>query len=539
MACPSPNDQEIMLSFAPQQILSRFHFPRLLSFVSVAALFILSGLSCQVDEPKTPPNFLFYIADDLSPFTDSQRVPAFQHIGTRGVTFTHAFSNAPSCTPARGILLTGQPLWHLREGSTLFGALPADLPVFPLMLEEAGYFVGHTGKAWGPGSLEAGGWPKVLNPVGASYQDLKIEPGPDGMSNVDYAANFEAFLADRPAERPFFFWYGSHEPHRRFKQGQGLAAGKSLSDATVPASLPDHEVIRNDILDYDIEVEYANDHFARMIETLEERGELENTVVIVTSDHGMPFPRAKATGLYDDATHIPLMVAGPGITGAGRTATDFVGLMDLGPTMLELAGIAPPPTMLGASLVPQLSSPENGRIDASRDHIVMALERHTIARPDYLGYPMRAIRTDDFLLVHNFEPDRWPAGDPDFTSIHQGFFGDIDAGPAKDFIIEIADDPNLATYHQLATARRPQFELFDVKNDPGQLNNLYGQPAFQEIVEDLNQRLTTYLKQQRDPRAFGLSPWDQNRYYFGDLIELMAEGDPDRWNIPLTDPARD
>ena len=468
----------------------------------------------------------------MSPFSESQQIPAFRRIGEEGVTFTHAFTNAPSCTPARGILLTGQPLWNLREGGTLFGALPADLPVFPLRLEEAGYVIGHTGKAWGPGSLAAGGWTEERNPVGTPYQDIKLDPAPDGMTNVNYAANFEAFMAKRPVGKPFFFWYGSFEPHRRFRAGQGLEAGKSLEEAVVPLSMPDHEVIRNDILDYDIEVEFADSHFGQMIAILEEQGELENTIIVVTSDHGMPFPRAKATGLYDDATRIPFMISGPGITGGGRTVSDFVGLMDLGPTVLELADIEPFQSMVGTSLVPQLISNKNGRIDRLRDHIVLALERHTIARPNYLGYPMRAIRTDNYLLVHNYEPDRWPAGDPDYQSIHQGIFGDIDAGPAKDFIIDIAADPDLEKYHFLATAKRPEFELFDVNSDPGQLVNLASEAKYEPIVDSLLNVLEGYLKDQKDPRAFGLSPWDQNRYYFGDLIEQMEEGDPDRWTMP-------
>ena len=508
------------------------HIRSIAFYFCIGVLLLVNGFACTPPEEHPSPNFLFYIADDMSPFTESQDIPAFRRIGSEGVTFSHAFTNAPSCTPARGILLTGQPFWNLREGSTLFGALPVDLEVFPLILEEAGYFVGHTGKAWGPGSLEAGGWVPGSNPVGVPYQDMKLDPAPDGMTNVDYASNFDAFLADWSGESPFFFWYGSFEPHRRFNPGQGLASGKSLEDAAVPASMPDHELIRSDILDYDIEVEYANDHFAHMINSLEERGVLENTIIFVTSDHGMPFPRAKATGLYDDATRIPLMVSGPGIAGGGRTVTDFVGLMDLGPTILELSGIVRPEPMEGRSLAPQLTSSASGRIEEARSHIVLALERHTIARPDYLGYPMRALRTDDYLFVHNYEPDRWPAGDPDYDSIHQGVFGDIDAGPAKEFIKEIADDPEWAEYHRLATARRPRYELFDLAKDPGQLSNVAGNSEYKAVVDSLNGLLNTFLRANGDPRAFGMSPWDENTYYFGELPEAMKEGDKSRWELP-------
>ena len=499
----------------------------LITFVVVAGL----GFSCNTPTEKEPVNFLFYIADDMSPFAESQKIPGFRRIAEQGVTFSQAYTNAPSCTPARGVLLTGLPMWKLREGSTLFGALPADLPVFPLLLEEAGYFVGHTGKAWGPGSLAAGGWADDVNPVGRAYQDIKIEPQPAGMSNVDYAANFEAFISEKPADQPFFFWYGSFEPHRRFEAGQGLASGKTLDDAYVPASMPNHEVIQNDILDYDIEVEHADNHFSRILAKLEAIGELENTVIIVTSDHGMPFPRAKATGLYDDATRIPLMFSGPGISGNSRVVSDFVGLMDLAPTILDLAGLPQPEGMVGQSIKPQLNAEANGRLDQTRDHMILALERHTIARPDYKGYPMRAIRTDDHLLVHNYEPTRWPAGDPDYISIHQGIFGDIDAGPAKDFIIDIANNPELAEFHTWATAQRPEYELFDLSSDPAQLVNVAGDSKYLTVRDSLNTLLDGYLKSNGDPRAFGKSPWDENIYYFGDLPDTMPAPDPNRWDL--------
>ena len=501
-----------------------------LQFVVVCVL--CTGVQCaQPEERPQPPNILFYIADDMSPFTESQAIPAFRALEAQGVSFKNAFTNAPSCTPARGILLTGQHLWDLREGGTLFGALPASLPVFPLLLEEAGYWVGHTGKAWGPGSLEAGGWEADKNPVGAAFQNQKIQPPPAGMSAVDYAGNFEVFLDQKPAGSPFFFWYGSYEPHRRFEAGLGVGAGKSLDQAVVPPSLPDHPVIRNDILDYDVEVEHADQHLGKMLRYLEERGELENTLVVVTSDHGMPFPRAKATGLYDDATRIPLIISGPGVFGQARDVSDFVGLMDIGPTLLEYAGLAPPSVMKGQSFLPQLMSTEQGWIDADREHIVLALERHTLARPGHVGYPMRAIRTTDYLLVHNYESDRWPAGDPDYVSIHQGFFGDIDAGPAKDLLMDQRDDPDIRPYFDWATGKRPAMELFDLSTDSAQLTNLAAYPTYASVKDSLYALLNTFLLEARDPRAYGRSPWDANPYYFEDKWEEFPAHDASRWTI--------
>ena len=465
----------------------------------------------------------------MSPFTAIQDIPAFRSIEERGVTFSNAFTNAPSCTPARGIILTGQHLWDLREGGTLFGALPVDLPVFPLLLEDAGYVVGHTGKSWGPGSLAAGGYEEGHHPVGTPYQAHNLDPTPEGMSANDYAANFKAFMADRASGQPFFFWYGSFEPHRQFRWEQGIEGGKKLADVEVPASMLDNDLMRKDILDYDVEVEHADRHLGRMVAHLEELGELEHTIVIVTSDHGMAFPRAKATGLYDDATHVPLLIAGLGVQNGGRTVTDFATLMDLPATILDLAGVNVPEDMLGISLKTQLETSQSGRIDPSRDFMVSAIERHTLARPNDLGYPMRSIRTDDYLLVHNYEPDRWPAGDPDFESVHQGIFGDIDRSPAKAFLIENQEDPEVAPYFEWATSRRPEFELFDLAEDPAQLNNVASQPAYAWVVDSLNTKLNAYLESYQDPRFFGKSPWDQNPYYFQDYHERAAGADPDRW----------
>ena len=217
--------------------------------------------------------------------------------------------------------------------------------------------MGHTGKGWGPGTLAEG---ITRNPAGPEWNERK-SPTPRGISDRDYAANFADFLEARSPGQPFFFWYGAHEPHRSYARGLGARPGKSLQDVEVPGFLPDTLEVRSDLLDYFAEIEWFDAQLARILATLEEAGELANTLVIVTSDNGMPFPRAKSN-LYDYGTRVPLAVAWRDRIPGGRLVTDFVTLAELAPTILEAAGIRAPTTMLERSLLSVLTSHAEGRV---------------------------------------------------------------------------------------------------------------------------------------------------------------------------------
>src|SRR5690606_24047948 len=126
----------------------------------------------------------------------------------------------------------------------------------------------------------------------------------------------------------FCFWYGASEPHRAFEKGSWKKAGKSLDDIVVPPFLPDTTEVRADIADYLVEIEHFDLHLQRILETLAEAGELDNTLVIVTSDNGMAFPRAKAN-CYEDGIHMPLAIRWGDRARAGRTVDDLIGFVDL------------------------------------------------------------------------------------------------------------------------------------------------------------------------------------------------------------------
>src|SRR5262249_22243466 len=180
-----------------------------------------------------------------------------------------------------------------------------------------------------------------------------------GIGRNDYAKNFEAFLKQRPKDRPFCFWMGFSEPHRPYERNSGVRLGKKLEDVKVPAYLPDTPIVRGDLADYGVEVEYADGHIGRTLQALEAAGELENTLVLVTSDHGMPFPFVKGQ-IHEDGFHLPLAMRwGKGIK-PGRVVEDFVNVRDFAPTYLELAGLPVHKQITGKSLVSILRSEKSG-----------------------------------------------------------------------------------------------------------------------------------------------------------------------------------
>ncbi|VGO18805.1 hypothetical protein SCARR_00858 [Pontiella sulfatireligans] len=172
---------------------------------------------------------------------------------------------------------------------------------------EAGYHAGLTGKGWGPGSYAT-----EHNPAGPSFDKIKLKPPFKGIKTIDYAANFAAFLDGKPAGEPFCFWLGTYEPHRGYEKDSWKKEGMKLEDAIVPPFFPDNDTVRGDLLDYALEVQWFDRHLGLAVEALEERGLLDNTLIIATSDHGMPFPRIKGQ-LYDEGFHVPMIAYWKGV----------------------------------------------------------------------------------------------------------------------------------------------------------------------------------------------------------------------------------
>ncbi len=472
-------------------------------------------LACGASDTSSRPNILLVYSDDQSyphasilgdPVVST---PAFDRVAREGVILTHSFTACPSCTPSRSALLTGRQIWRIGEAGVLYGTLPPEYPLFTHLLEDSGYHVGYVGKPWAPGDWQAGGLRR--HPIGTEYRE-RLEPDPPvGIDTRDYAANFEGFLGARPDGAPFFFFFGATEPHRDFEPGLGERSGLDPSAVRVPPYLPDAPEVRSELLDYYYEIEHYDRHLGRMLDRLEAIGELNNTLVVVTSDNGMPFTRTKAT-LYDSGTRMPAAVRWGSRIAAGRRVDDIVSHIDLAPTFLDAAGLPPVETHDGRSLVPLLEAEGSGRLDPSRDRALTGMERHTWCRPAGATYPMRAIRTHDYLYIRNFEPERWPSGGPEFISSNKAPHGDVDDGPFKDFMLRPETRERFPVQFDLAFGKRPGEELYDCRSDPDQMVNLAGDPDHESVRAALAARLEDELRRGGDPRVAGRDPWQEYPY---------------------------
>ena len=465
--------------------------------VRAAVVFILlacATLAFNAQTPPKQPNILLAIADDWSwPHAGAYgdptvKTPVFDRIAREGVLFTRAFAAAPSCTPSRAALLTGRYPHELEEGGNLHGFLPEKFPVYTDLLERAGYYVGHTRKGWGPGRFEPGG--RSRNPAGPVFKD------------------FDTFVRGRAPGRPFAFWFGSQDPHRPYEEGSGAASGIDLASIRVPAFLPDTPEVRRDLADYYFEVQRFDRELGEIIERLRALGELDNTLVVVTADNGMPFPRAKAN-VYDGGARLPFAMRWPGRAKAGLVADAFINLSDLAPTFLEAASVKPAASMSARSLLPIAA----GASSPGRDNVFIERERHAHVRRGNLSYPVRAVRTADWLYVRNMRPDRWPAGDPEMV-FSVGPYGDIDGGISKTQMLERRSDPAIAKFFAWATAKRPAEELYDLRADPDQLNNVAGDPGRAAVKAQLRHMLDEWMRTTGDPRAMTDDDrWDRYPYY--------------------------
>lgn len=453
-------------------------------------------------ERRKPANILFCIADDaghMSAYgTPWVHTPSFDRVAHEGILFENAYTCNSKSAPSRAAIITGRNSWQLKEACNHWAEFPAEFKSYPEVLADNGYYVGCTGKGWGPGvANDTQG--KKRNITGKMYNTKKLLPPTKSISNVDYASNFEEFMKDRPKDRPFCFWYGSLEPHRDYEYGSSLRAGKQIQQIdSVPSYWPDNNIVRTDMLDYALEVEHFDTHLGRILKTLEEAGELDNTIIIVTSDHGMPFPRCKGQEYYH-SNHIPMAVMWKDvIVKPGRKADEYISVIDVAPTLLEVAGVdlseSGMQPITGRSFTDIL---QNKKSDIDRDFVMIGKERHDVGRPDDQGYPIRGLIRGDYLYLKNFETDRWPAGNPE-----TGYMN-VDGGPTKTEILKARRNPKTAHYWQWSFGKRDAEELYDIKKDPNCMIDLAKKPEYESRKREMEKEMTARLVEQEDPRMFG------------------------------------
>jgi arylsulfatase A-like enzyme len=335
--------------------------------------------------------------------------------------------------------------------------------------------------------------------------------------------NFNACLAARKPDQPFCYWFGATNVHRKWIAGSGKKQWNIDPDSLkgkMPPFLADVPEVREDLADYFGEAQAFDAGLGVLLKRLEEIGELDNTLVVVSGDHGAPgFPHGKCN-LYDFGSSVSLAICGAGTHG-GRVVDDLITLPDLAPTFLELGGVAVPANMTGRSLVSILRSDKQGQIDPQRTAVYIGRERHVeSAREGFLPYPQRAIRTHDYLYIINFKPDRNPLGDPyrldsdnpptseQITEDTRVTIPDEDSGPAKAWLIGQRNNPQWQALYQLAYGKRPREELYDLKSDPHEVKNVAADPKYAATRAALEQRLLAELKRTGDPRLI-----DDGRFF--------------------------
>tara|TARA_R110002049_G_scaffold309298_2_gene520492 strand:+ start:15302 stop:16882 length:1581 start_codon:yes stop_codon:yes gene_type:complete len=490
---------------------------------------LLTGCVSKSNQNKRP-NILFVISDDQSyPHTsffgsNFINTPGFDRIAKEGVYFTNCYAGSPGCAPSRSALVTGRHHWQNEQSGQHGSSWMKKHVPFIDEIEANGYLVGRTGKGVDPFQYARNEndslWRKE-NAGGPAYNNVSYKENSDdkfasGIANNNYAENFKYFIEKSKDDKPFFFWFGSHEPHRSFEKGSWKKMGKKLEDAEVPEFLPDNEEIRGDLLDYAVEIEWFDSHLQKMLDYLEDIGELDNTIVIVTSDNGMAFPRAKAN-CYEYGVHVPMAIRYPKEIKGGKINNTPIGFIDIAPTILEVAQTSPDNMMpiTGKSIWGLLKS---NKEDDNRT-VFSGRERHSSSRYQNLGYPQRFVKKGEYLFIWNITPERWPAGAPQKIDaqdtlklqplygldknkryVYQSVFADIDESPSKTNLIENHDTLKEAEYFKLAIEKRPEFELYNVKSDSACLHNLSGIADYNTIENDIKKILMDELMKTNDPR---------------------------------------
>jgi uncharacterized sulfatase len=430
-------------------------------------------------------------------------------------------------------LLTGRFFFNTGRGAILSGAVwDGTIPTFPLMLRDAGYHIGKSYKVWSPGTpadAPFGEQQYAYEKSGRMPNNFSEETEKllaDGMTVAaahdkildQVRGNFDAFLADRKPDQPWLYFFGTTTTHRVWIKGSGKKHWGIEPEALkgkMPVFLPDVPEVREDVADYLGECQAVDACLGALLQKLEAAGELERTVIVVSGDHGMPGVPSGKCNVYDHGTRVTLAIRWPGGK-AGRVIDDFVTLPDLAPTFMEIGGVTPPGGLYGRSIVPLLKSEKSGQIDTTRTSIIAGRERHVDrAREGFLPYPMRALRTADYLYIHNFAPERWPMGAPgDLTDAEtpDGLaletntytaFPDMDASPTKAWLIAHRGDAVWKPLFEHAFGKRAEEEFYDLRKDPDQMNNIATDPAYAAEKEKYAARLQKTLTEAGDPRVTG------------------------------------
>ena len=446
----------------------------------LAVLIFVAGGTSAADKP----NILLLLSDDHSyPFlscygSKNVRTPNIDRLAAEGMKLHRFFTSAPQCVPSRAALMTGRSPVAARI--TRFSSpLARDEVIFPEVLrEKAGYFVGVCGRGYHlDGATRAGATMASL----LDKHELRtmrdrldyVNTGPD----TQVATQAAEFLDKKPADKPFFLWANFSDPHHAWNAPSDFRPDPA--SLKLPAHWPDLPDVREQLADYFAEVNRLDQSVQSVLDVLEERGLLENTIIVFTGDNGAALPHGKGS-LYDPGSNVPMIVRWPGIIKPGSESHSLLSGEDLAPTLLQAAGLEPLDRMSGVSFLPLLQ----GKPHEPRKYAFVERGPHGSA-PVTVGMSnsgfdlSRAVRSDRYKFIYNCTP--WIPYAP----------VDSAGGAAWAAIKSAGEQGSLppgvqATYF---SKPRPVYELYDLEADPAELNNLSGKPELAAVERELRTAL--------------------------------------------------
>ncbi|MDQ8043379.1 MAG: sulfatase [Patulibacter sp.] len=408
----------------------------------------------------SPPNILYVHSHDtgryVQPYGHQVPTPNIQRLADQGLLFRQAFSAAAVCSGSRAALLTGQ----------------ASHTTGMLGLAHRGYRLADTSRHLAKTLKDHGYFTALLG-----EQHLAADPEDVGYEHVTAVESFHAdqispaaveLIGDLPTDKPFFLSVGFFETHRAYFEPTSV---RDALYSAPPPNLPDTPEIRRDVAAFKASARSLDHGVGAVMNALDERELADNTLVILTTDHGIPFPGAKAT-LTDRGIGVMLIVRGPGGFHGGRVSDALVSQIDLFPTICELAGIDRPEWLQGRSLMPVIRK----EVEEVNDEIFAGITYHAAYEPQ------RAIRTDRWKYVKRFDPEEDTVVLPN-----------VDESPSKEVLLA----------HQWTDRKIPAEQLYDLIFDPNEAANLAADPAYEAVRAQLADRLHAWMEETGDPLLDG------------------------------------
>lgn len=429
-----------------------------------------------------PPNILYLHSHDtgrfVQPYGYPVPTPNIQHLADQGVLFRQAFCTAPVCSGSRAALLTGQST----HATGMLG------------LAHRGYRLSHPERHIVRVLASAGYWTGLIGEqhVSADPQDLGydvvVDPGTTRVHDVAPAAT--KLIAESASQhQPFFLSVGFFETHREFFEPSSV---RDALYSRPPENIVDTQRTRRDMASFKASARSLDQGVGTVLNALEENGLVDDTLVILTTDHGLAFPDAKAT-MYDRGIGVMLVMRGPGGFPQGRVSDALVSHLDIFPTVCDLAGIERPSWLEGKTLLPLV----RGELDHVRNEVFAEVTYHAAYEPQ------RAVRTDRYKYMKRFD-----------NGHHGRVLANLDDSPTKDEMVAMG-------WQKISPATEA---LYDLKLDPNESNNRIDDPSLGLVLSDLEQRLSDWMSRTEDPLLNGPVPPAKGTMF--NTVDQISPNDP-------------